>query len=140
MDAVINSKTMKQVAGHFAAISRVVPLHPIRSDAEYDRAVSVMQQLLDHGGADENHPLADLAATLGELIADHDDSHCPQAPTSPAAALRFLMEQHHLTQSELPEIGSQGVVSEVLRELRSLNTRQVKALAKRFGVSPAVFI
>ena len=87
MEAVINSKTMKQVAGHFAAISRVVPLHPIRSEADYDRAVSVMQQLLDHGGADESHPLADLVATLGELIADHDDRRYPQGPSSPQ--LRF---------------------------------------------------
>jgi HTH-type transcriptional regulator/antitoxin HigA len=40
----------------------------------------------------------------------------------------------------LPEIGSQGVVSEVLAGKRELNTRQIRALAKRFGVSPAVFV
>ncbi|MFX6250459.1 helix-turn-helix domain-containing protein [Acinetobacter baumannii] len=50
------------------------------------------------------------------------------------------MEQHQLTQSDLPEIGSQGVVSEILRGKRDLNLRQVKALAERFGVGPAVFI
>ena len=33
-----------------------------------------------------------------------------------------------------PEIGSQGVVSEVLAGKRALNLRQVKALAKRFAV------
>ncbi|MGB7950415.1 MAG: transcriptional regulator, partial [Candidatus Binatia bacterium] len=45
-----------------------------------------------------------------------------------------------LTQSELPEIGSQGVVSEILSGERELNIRQVRCLAKRFEVSPAVFI
>jgi HTH-type transcriptional regulator/antitoxin HigA len=45
-----------------------------------------------------------------------------------------------LTQSDLPEIGSQGVVSEILRDKRKLNMRQVQALAARFNVSPAVFI
>ena len=54
--------------------------------------------------------------------------------------LRSLMEEHSLTQSELPEIGSQGVVSEILSGERDLNIRQVRLLAKRFGVSPAVFI
>ena len=50
------------------------------------------------------------------------------------------MEAHGLTQSELPEIGSQGVVSEILSGERDLNVRQIRRLAKRFGVSPAVFI
>jgi HTH-type transcriptional regulator/antitoxin HigA len=50
------------------------------------------------------------------------------------------MEAHGLTQSELPEIGSPGVVSEILSGERELNIRQIRHLAKRFGVSPAVFI
>jgi HTH-type transcriptional regulator/antitoxin HigA len=45
-----------------------------------------------------------------------------------------------LTQAELPEVGSQGVVSEVLSGKRELNVRQIRALAQRFRVSPAVFI
>ncbi len=48
--------------------------------------------------------------------------------------------EHHLTQSNLPEIGSQGVVSEILSGQRELNVRQIRALASRFHVSPAVFI
>jgi HTH-type transcriptional regulator/antitoxin HigA len=54
--------------------------------------------------------------------------------------LRYLMEEHGLSQSDLPEVGSQGVVSEVIHGKRDLNMRQVRALAKRFHVSPAVFI
>jgi HTH-type transcriptional regulator/antitoxin HigA len=54
--------------------------------------------------------------------------------------LRFLMEEHGLTQSDLPEIGSQGAVSDILRGKRELNVRQIRALPMRFQVSPAVFI
>ncbi len=50
------------------------------------------------------------------------------------------MAEHGLTQSDLPEVGSQGVISEILRHKRELNVRQVRALAARFGVSPAVFL
>jgi HTH-type transcriptional regulator/antitoxin HigA len=50
------------------------------------------------------------------------------------------MQEHSLKQSDLPEIGSQGVVSEILNGKRQLNTRQIKALAERFAVSPVVFI
>jgi HTH-type transcriptional regulator / antitoxin HigA len=45
-----------------------------------------------------------------------------------------------LTQVDLPEIGSQGMVSEVLGGKRELNVRQVRALAQRFHVSAAVFV
>jgi len=50
------------------------------------------------------------------------------------------MEEHGLTQSDLPEVGSRGVVSEILSGKRELNIRQIRALAKRFRVSPAVFV
>ena len=52
----------------------------------------------------------------------------------------LIMEEHGLTQSDLPEVGSQGVVSEILHGRRELNTRHIKALSQRFGVSPAVFL
>ena len=50
------------------------------------------------------------------------------------------MEGHGLRQSDLPEIGSQGVVSEILNGKRELNVRQIRELAKLFNVSPAVFL
>nr|WP_244960357.1 helix-turn-helix domain-containing protein [Eoetvoesiella caeni] len=50
------------------------------------------------------------------------------------------MQQHGLKQTDLPEIGSQGVVSEVLSGKRDPNIRQVRALSKRFGVSSATFV
>jgi HTH-type transcriptional regulator/antitoxin HigA len=50
------------------------------------------------------------------------------------------MEEQGLTQSDLPEVSSQGVVSEVLNGKRELNVRQIRALANRFNVSPAAFV
>ncbi|MBL8080239.1 MAG: helix-turn-helix domain-containing protein [Anaerolineales bacterium] len=54
--------------------------------------------------------------------------------------LRFLMDEHGLSQSDLPEVGSQGVVSEILNGRRELNVRQIRSLAERFKVSSAVFV
>jgi HTH-type transcriptional regulator/antitoxin HigA len=53
--------------------------------------------------------------------------------------LRFLMREHGLSQRDLPEVGTQSVVSEVLAEKRQLNVRQIRALSKRFGVTADVF-
>jgi HTH-type transcriptional regulator / antitoxin HigA len=51
------------------------------------------------------------------------------------------MDQHDLRQSDLADVfGSQSNVSEVLNGKRGINARQVRELAKRFGVSPAAFI
>ncbi|MDF3881167.1 helix-turn-helix domain-containing protein [Cupriavidus basilensis] len=136
MEALLN---VAELTDHFRALSKVVPLHPIRNEHDYDEAVNAMNALLDAGAADETHPLADLVATLGELIADYDQTHYAFPDVTGVDALRFLMEQHHLTQAQVPEIGSQGVVSEILKGRRELNVRQIRALAARFGVATAVF-
>lgn len=49
------------------------------------------------------------------------------------------MEAHGLKQSDLPEVGAQSVVSDMLAGKRKLNLRQVRALAKRFSVPMEVF-
>jgi len=45
-----------------------------------------------------------------------------------------------LTQSDLPGVGPQSVVSEILSAKRQLNLRQIRGLAERFAVSVEVFI
>ena len=129
-----------EVTRSFQALCAQVPLLPVTSPAEYDRAVSSLNDLLDAGAADEGHPLAPLAQWLGDLIAAYDAAHYALPPGDGRAVLAFLMEQHGLTQSDLPEIGSQGVVSEVINGKRALNVRQVQALVKRFDVAPGVFL
>jgi HTH-type transcriptional regulator / antitoxin HigA len=54
--------------------------------------------------------------------------------------LRQLMVQHNLRQSDIPEIGAQSVVSDVLRGKRRLNVGQITRLSERFGLPVAVFM
>ncbi len=136
----METMNIAEIAAHFGALSRAVPLRPIRTEEDYDHAVSVMNELLDAGAADETHALADLVATLGELIGDYDDQHYQLPDVTGVDALRMLMAQHHLTQSDLPEIGTQGVISEILRGKRDLNVRHIRALETRFHVPAAVFL
>lgn len=140
MEALMDRAVVAEITSHFQALSAIVPLHTIHTEHDYDRAVAALNQLLDAGAADEKHPLADLTDTLGALISEYDDVHYPAQDVSSSAMLLFLMQQHDLAQSDLPEIGSQGVVSEILNGKRELNVRQIKALSARFGVSPAAFI
>jgi HTH-type transcriptional regulator/antitoxin HigA len=132
---------IRGIARHFTALAAAVPLRPIRSERGYKAAVRTMDELLDAGGADESHVLADLVALMGEFIDEYEKRKRHVLPdASGVDALRFLMQQHELRQSDLPEIGSQGVVSEVLNGKRDLNARQIRALAQRFGVGPSAFL
>ena len=110
------------------------------NDKEYKKLVSFLDSVIDEVGEDETHPLASLMETLGSLIESYESQYVPELSGDPLYALKALMNEHGLKQYDMKEIGSQGVVSEVLSGKRSLNSRQIKALSKRFGVSPAVFI
>ncbi|HET6724586.1 MAG TPA: helix-turn-helix domain-containing protein [Gammaproteobacteria bacterium] len=107
---------------------------------DYASAVDLLDSIIDEIGEDEKHPMAELADALGLFVEQYESEHVSVPAAGPVSVLKFFIQQHHLRQSELPEIGSQGVVSEILAGKRELNTRQIKRLAERFGVSPAVFV
>jgi HTH-type transcriptional regulator/antitoxin HigA len=118
----------------------IAPLLTIRNEREYNAAVKRLNGLLDEIGENEKHPLYGLLDTLGALIHAYEEEHYPIPEASGADVLRYLMEEHGLMQSDLPEVGSQGVVSEILSGKRELNVRQVRALAEKFKVSSAAFV
>lgn len=111
----------------------------IQTEADYDRAIAILNKLLDEVGDDARHPLYHFLQVLGTVIESYEEDHVKIPDVPVRKVLKFFMEQHNLKQSDLPEIGTQSVVSEILSGKRELNTRQIKALSKRFHVSPAVF-
>lgn len=113
---------------------------PIRDEAHYRQMTATLEALLDEAGGNGTHPAMGLVDIVGDLIEDYEAEHHPLPDVTGVQALKFLMEQHGLKQSDLHEIGSQGVVSEILTGKRELNIRQVRALSERFGVSPATFV
>ena len=136
----MNVLVARELESRFVALRELVPLKPVRTADEYDEAVRALNALIDLGAGREGHPLGDLLAAIGVLIGQYDAEHFPAAPVSDVEMLRFLMEQHGLRQGDLPEVGSQGVVSEILAGKRKLNRRQIAALKRRFGIrSEALF-
>lgn len=122
---------------HWAVISSLLS---IRNERDYDLAVERLNSLLDEVGTDEQHLLYTLLETLGTVISAYEEQHCSIPEASGTDVLHFLMEEHGLTPADLPEIGSQDVVSDVLHGGQELDVRQIRALAQRFHVSPAVFV
>ncbi len=110
------------------------------SDKEYRALVKILDSLIDEIGNQQTHPLAPVMETIGNLIANYEDQKHPVKEASPLQVLKYLMQEHGLRQSDLTEIGSQGVVSEILTGKRTLNLEQIKNISHRFQVSPLVFI
>ena len=124
---------------HWAYVAPL--LKPARTQAQYRTLVESLDAVLDAGGADESNPLARLAAMLGDLVSAYEEAHHPMPPAMSAIeAVRWFMERDGLRQNDVPEIGNQAKVSEVLSGRRALNLRQARALAARFGVSLEMFL
>jgi HTH-type transcriptional regulator/antitoxin HigA len=111
-----------------------------RNEDEYDTAVEVLNQLVDEIGDHPEDPRYRLIETLSALVEVYDAEHRRMPDVSGIDVLRFLIEQHDLNQADLPEVGTQSVVSEVLSGRRQLNVRQIQELAARFGVNASAFL
>ena len=110
------------------------------SDKDYQLLVKTLDNLIDEIGDNENHELSPVMETIGKLIDNYEEQNFVINESSAIDTLKYLMKEHNLKQSDLKEIGSQGVVSEILTGKRILNIEQIKKVSKRFHVSPLVFI
>lgn len=118
----------------------IAPILTIRNEQEYDQSVDRLNALIDEIGTNEAHPLYTLLDTLGTVIQAYEDAHHTVPDCSGAEALAYLMEEHAIDESSLPEIGSAGTVRNVLSGNQTLEVEQIRALSQRFHVSPSVFI
>ena len=110
------------------------------SEKEYLELVKTLDSLVDEVGNNHKHKLAPVMETIGNLVQNYEDRVYSIKKSTPIDTLKYIMEEHGLKQSDLQEIGSQGVVSEILTGKRDLNLDQIKKISKRFHVSPLVFI
>lgn len=114
---------------------------PIRDEAHYEELLAFVGECFDRFAGQEGHPVFGLVSIVADRIREYEDRVHPWPDEStPETTLAFLMEQHGIKQSELPEVGAQSVVSEILSGKRKINARQAKALAARFGVEVGAFL
>jgi HTH-type transcriptional regulator/antitoxin HigA len=135
---LIMEPQLKNIADVWPSIKNIFSIP--HSEDEYENLVFLLDSLIDEVGENENHPLASLMESIGNLVETYEHNNFPEIYGTPEEALRYLMNEHDLKQSDLPEIGSESVVSDILNGKMSLTVRQVKELSARFNVSPLVFI
>lgn len=126
----------------YLALVEVFPLQPITSKTQHSLAVKVIEKLITLMNAENNTEsgMETYLKTLTNLVGDYESIEYKSSKFSGSEMLVYLMELQNLKQTDLAqELGGQPIVSKILKGERELNIRQIKALAKRFKVSPEVF-
>jgi HTH-type transcriptional regulator/antitoxin HigA len=77
---------------------------------------------------------------LGEMIHVYESRLTPTGDVEPRGVLKYLMEEHQLSQSDLSDIASQGTISDILSGKRGISRALAKKLVTRFHVSSAIFL
>jgi HTH-type transcriptional regulator/antitoxin HigA len=113
-------------------------IHPIRTEADYEAALSRVESLMD---AQFGTPEGDHLDVLVTLIEAYEARHWPVPAPDPLEAIRVRMEQRNLSSRDLePMIGSRGRVSEVLSRKRALTLPMIRRLAKGLDLPADVLI
>jgi len=73
-------------------------------------------------------------------IEDYEKKEWTLEKPTAIEVLKYLMMEHGLNESDLPEIGDQNFVSDLLTGKQELNLTMIKILAKRFGVCTKTFL
>ncbi len=114
---------------------------PIETDAEYERALEIINRLMskpEHKLTPEEDTLLEL---LSQLVERYEERNYPIPDAPPHAVIQFLMEDRGLQHKDLmPVLGSRGVTSEVINGKRKPSKTQIKALAEFFKLPPEVFV
>ena len=123
----------------YASLLRRTMPAVIHGEKENERCLSTLEAL-DAKGERLTPAERRLAELLTVLFEDFEEKARALKPARPTADLRELMQANELKQKDLLEIfGTPSIVSEVLREKRSLAVEHIRKLSRCFHVSPEVF-
>jgi HTH-type transcriptional regulator/antitoxin HigA len=103
------------------------------------RAIAVINGLIDRPRLDADEK--DYLEVLGLLVADYEDSIYDHPDFTPVERLRYLMEEHSLTQAALARRAGFAVtsLSEILNGKRRISPTIRARFAECFGVASSFF-
>jgi HTH-type transcriptional regulator / antitoxin HigA len=135
------AKTTRHAVGAaYLDLIQQFPLRPLRSEADLDAAIAVIDSLTDRNKLTLDEQ--DYFDVLARLVEDYEDEHDPLPEMTGVEVLRFLIEENELSQAQLSkETKIPGTtLCDVLTGKRGISPKVRAALAKRFKVAPALFV
>jgi len=113
-------------------------IRPIRKEADYQAALSEIEQLFD---APRDTPEADQLEVLTTLVEAYEVRHFPIPAPDPVEALHYYLESRVLSRRDLePYLGSRARVAEVLNRKRTLSLEMIRRLHSGLGIPADVLI
>ena len=139
--ATVKAQVLTQPGNSYLELVSENPLRVIRSEQEYQRAITTLDRLSDRGNArttDETEYLLALSVFVERYEQDHD----PMPAAWGVDMLRYLIETHRLTQSDVATGAAlaDSTMSEILAGKRKLSVKHIESLARFFKVKSAVFL
>ena len=131
-------EALEKAVNHWNMVAPVIDTP--RTPEDYETLLHNLKDALELVENRENSSLSGLLKAIANAAQEYETEFLVEQQGSALLALKYLIKLHNIKQSELKEIGSQGVVSEILNGKRSLTLRHVRELAQKFNVSPSVFI
>lgn len=123
----------------YPSIEGIRYLQPVTSDAQNHNYTEALFNLVHQGDLSAEQQA--YAKVLTILIQDYESRRYPVHRTTPRKVLAELIEVNGLRYRDLEhQLGTESMVSMILKGTRPLNTRHIAKLSKRFKVSPALFI
>jgi HTH-type transcriptional regulator/antitoxin HigA len=130
------TQLLENTVNYWPLVAQVLSVPQTKAD--YQRTVTLLDELVDIVGDDESHSLTSLMDTLSLLVESYENEHYPITDVSAKEVLQSIMQEHGLQESDFPEIGDQHQVLGILNGEQELNSQQICALSKRFHVSHLV--
>jgi len=113
-------------------------IFPIKSNEDYQKALSRMELLFDAPIGTSDSDEADILALL---IDDYEKKHHYIDAPDPISAIRIRMEEMNLKQTDLAaEMGGKNRVSEVLNRKRKLTVEMIRKLAAKLNLPAEILI
>ncbi|HEY1379403.1 MAG TPA: helix-turn-helix domain-containing protein [Gemmataceae bacterium] len=135
----VRGSARRQPDAYFELVHRF-PLTVIRDDDHLDRAVEMIDELIDRIklSAGEQEYLDALSA----LVECYEKDTIPVKPVGGVAMLKHLMEAKGVNQSEVAQGANiaESTVSEILAGKRRISRDHVGTLARFFNIDRSVFI
>jgi HTH-type transcriptional regulator / antitoxin HigA len=125
----------------YLALASAYPIHPIRSDADLDDAIAMIDALLSRAESLDDQE-QDYLESLGHEIERYEAAAYPMPVLTEADLLRQLMDARDATLSDVAATSGIAIstLSAILHGKRKLNLTHVHRLANYFGIHAAVFL
>ena len=83
----------ESIREHWIPISHLLS---VNNDGEYDKAVRLLNSLIDEVGTDDRNPLYEFLDTLGTVINAYEEHNYPMPDCEGIGMLCFFMNEHRL--------------------------------------------